>query len=68
LTGGTIKIVPHDFLANDEHGVVLLNVTGTREGNELNMMETHAYHLKDGKVTEAWLFPFDQAEQKIFWS
>lgn len=68
LSGGTFKVEPHDLLANDEHGVCLSINTGSREGKELNMLEAHVYHIKDGKITEAWNLPYDQVKQDEFWS
>ena len=68
LSGGTFKAEPHDFLANDEHAVVLLNSTANREGKELNMNETNVYHIKDGKAFEAWTFSEDQRAIDEFWS
>jgi ketosteroid isomerase-like protein len=68
LTGGTVKAEPHDILANDEHGVGLINMTASREGKELNTKEIHVMHIKDGKVTEVWSFPEDQRSSDEFWS
>ncbi len=68
LSGGTFKNESHDILANDEHGVGLSNITGSREGKELNMKETEVFNLKDGKVTEVWTFPEDQQASDEFWS
>ncbi len=68
LSGGTFKNDPHDLLANDEHGVGLSNVTGSREGKELNIKEIEVYNLKDGKVIEVWTFTDDQQASDEFWS
>ncbi|MEE9516756.1 MAG: nuclear transport factor 2 family protein [Candidatus Adiutricales bacterium] len=68
LSNGTIKAETHDILANDEHGVGLINVTGSREGKELNIKTAHVFHIKDGKVTEVWSFPEDQRANDEFWS
>ncbi len=68
LSNGTFKSEPHDFLANDEHAVVLTNSTASREGKELNMKEVNVYQIKDGKAIEAWSFPEDQRANDEFWS
>ncbi len=68
LTGGTFKIEVHDLLANDEHGVCLSNISGSRAGKVLNQNVVQMYHLKGGKITEAWDLPFDQAKIDEFWS
>ncbi len=68
LTGGTFKIEVHDLLASDEHGVCLSVISGSRAGKELNQNIVQVYHLKGGKITEAWNLPFDQAKIDEFWS
>ncbi len=68
LSNGTFKVETHDILADDEHGVGLSNSTGSREGKELNIKEIQVFHLKDGKVTEAWSFPEDTRASDEFWS
>jgi len=50
----------HDVLATDEHVVALLRTTASREGRELSMNRANIYHVKDGKITEAWLLTTDQ--------
>lgn len=68
LTGGNFSVEIHDVLANDEHGVVLASVRGERDGKKLDDKYTHVVHFKDGKVTESWLFGWDQAAVDDFWS
>jgi ketosteroid isomerase-like protein len=68
LTAGTFKVEVHDLLANDEHGVCLATVSGNRGGKELNLIQTHVFHIKDEKITEAWTLSFDQAKEDDFWS
>lgn len=68
LTGGTFKSEPHDILANDEHGVAMTNVSGSREGKELNMKEIDVTHIKDGKFIECWSFYEDDRRNDEFWS
>jgi len=66
-TNGTFKIELHDVLANDEHAVALATVSGTREGKTLNDRYAHAVHIKDGKVTESWIFGENQDKVDAFW-
>lgn len=68
LTGGTFKSELHDVLANDEHGVALTRATASRQGRQLNSLDTAVYHTGDGKVTEAWSFAQDQRVTDEFWS
>lgn len=67
-TGGTFKLEIHDLLANDEHGVVLVTLTGERRGKSLNANDVHVWHVRDGKFSEFWaslhdLYAFDE-----FWA
>ncbi len=68
LSGGSFKIELHDVLANDEHTVALTRATGSREGKQLNSLDTDVYHMANGKVTEFWSFAEDQRLTDEFWS
>ncbi len=68
LSGGTFKIELHDVLANDEHAVALTRGTASRQGRQLNSLDTAVYHMRNGKVTEAWSFAQDQRVTDEFWS
>lgn len=67
-TGGTFRLDVHDVLANDEHGVGLVEASGERSGKQLTQKATHVFHLRDGKVTEFWGFAEDQRVADDFWS
>ena len=68
-TGGTLKIELHDALANDEHAVGLVRISGERNGKSLAQNVVHVYHANpDGKVTEQWSFPENSAAVDEFWS
>ena len=68
LSGGTLRIEAHDILANDEHAVGLIRVTGQRAGKSLDDPSVQVFHIKDGKVTEVWLNPNDQEASDNFWA
>src|SRR5438132_7038507 len=55
LSGGTLRVEPHDILANDEHGVALVRVTAQRGGKSLDDQSVHVFHITSSKVTESWL-------------
>ena len=61
-TGGTFKVEIHDLFAGDDHGVVLSTATAQRDGKNYNGNGVEVFHLKDGKITEAWILSFDQQE------
>jgi uncharacterized protein len=67
LSGGTLRVEPHDILANDEHAVALIRVTAQRGGKSLDDQSVQVFHIRDGKVTEAWLNPTDQQASDDFW-
>jgi uncharacterized protein len=68
LSGGTFKLDIHAILADDEHGVALTRSMGQREGKTLDDNTVQVFHLKDGKVTEQWLYPGDVEATDAFWS
>jgi ketosteroid isomerase-like protein len=64
LAGGTLRLDVHDVVANDNHVVGLHHTTATREGRHLDISEVLVFHLRDGRVIEAWhaasnLYAFD---------
>lgn len=67
-TGGTLKNDVHDMLANDEHGVALVNLSATRGDKSLEMPSAQVFHMKDGKMTEFWAFSQDSAAFDDFWA
>lgn len=67
-TGGTLGIELHDVLANDEHAVALYTASGERSGKQLTDNEVQIYHVRDGKVSEAWTYTTDQYAADEFFS
>jgi uncharacterized protein len=67
LTGGTFKLEIHTVLADDEHVVVLARATGEREGRTLDDNGVQVFHVKNGKITEQWLYPGDVYAGDEFW-
>jgi len=67
-TGGTLAIEVHDILANDEHGVALVQISAQRAGRRIDQKQVHVFHISDGAITESWGFPEDTAESNDFFS
>ncbi|MBW3589645.1 MAG: nuclear transport factor 2 family protein [Actinobacteria bacterium] len=66
-TGGTFKTEVHDVIANDEHAVVLVTTSAEKGGKSYEGNGVGVYHVKDGKVTEAWQLAEDQYAIDEFW-
>jgi uncharacterized protein len=66
-TEGTFRLEVHDMLANDEHGVVLVNAVAEKDGKTLNQKVVHVMHIKDGKTTEFWGFSEDSSVAEDFY-
>jgi ketosteroid isomerase-like protein len=67
LTGGSFKLELHDVLANDEHAVGLIRATGDVQGRHLDDNTVQLFHIRDGKVTESWIYPGDPEATDAFW-
>ena len=63
-----MKTTIHDVVGNDEHVVALLHFSFERDGRTLEGNETWVSHMSDGRVTETWVFIWDQADAEQFWS
>lgn len=68
LTENTFRMEIHDVLASEDHVVVLYNESAQRGGVEFSWNLVAVYHLRDGKIAEAWLHPGEQAELDEFLS
>jgi len=58
----------HDIVANDQHGVALVNATATRGGRTLAYRTAEILHVRNGKVTERWAFSDDTAAITAFFA
>lgn len=65
-TEGTFKAQVHDVLANDEHVVVLSDISATKGGTTISERGVEIFHMADGKIKEAWFTGMDpSALQKL---
>ena len=58
----------HDMLASDDHAVILARERFERDGRTLDVNRTFVYHVRDGKLAEAWIYDDDQRAVDEFWS
>ncbi len=68
LSGGTFRTELHDVVANDEHAVALFTGRADRTGRRLEDRIVEVFHIHDGKVAEAWIYPADLYVSDEFWS
>ena len=69
LSSGTFQTQLHDTVANDEHAVGLSIASAQREGKSLeDARGAEVYHVRDGRVTEAWFMTEDPYTFDDFWS
>lgn len=52
----------HAYLADDEHGVILQRGTMSKGGEAFTTNEAFVLHFRDGKISEFWYVPLDQAD------
>ena len=51
----------HAYLADDEHGIILQRGKSVRDGETQEFNEVFVFHFRDGKISEMWYVPVDQA-------
>jgi ketosteroid isomerase-like protein len=51
----------HAYFADDEHGIVLQHAKCLRDGKTFELDEVFVLHFRDGKISEMWYVPADQA-------
>jgi ketosteroid isomerase-like protein len=57
---------PHDYLANDEHGILLQRSHFKRGDETLDSSDTFVCHFRDGKISEFWFSSEDQSAVDAF--
>lgn len=67
-TGGTFSMEIDDFLASDQHVVVLVRASAQRDGRRLDKDGVHIWRLLDGKVIEVSDAALDPYAQDDFWA
>ena len=59
---------PHDVLASDDHAVSLGTQTLQRGGRTIDIQMAVVAHVKDGRFSEVWVIPQDQAAYDGFFA
>lgn len=67
LTEGTIATKVEEILPGENHVAVLERATAKRNGRELDMDCCSMYTLREGKIAELHVLPFDAARWDEFW-
>jgi uncharacterized protein len=68
LSGGTHRFELHDVIGNDDHVVALHSTRAERNGRQLEVSAIQVFHVRDGKITEAWTHHADLYSVDEFWS
>jgi uncharacterized protein len=63
LSEGTIKVELHDLFGNDEHVVGLHRASAQRGDKSFDTTVVIVFHVRGGRVSEAWEHPFNMYEQ-----
>jgi ketosteroid isomerase-like protein len=67
-SGGSFRLELHDFLASDDHVVVLVTEIAHRDDRALSSPAAHIWHVRDGKATEFWGAAYDAYAVDEFWA
>ena len=68
MAGTSFREVVHDVVVNDTHAIVLATHSLERDGVPYEYNTVHVYHLRDGKLAEAWECPADPVAFEAAWS
>jgi ketosteroid isomerase-like protein len=67
MSGESLRIRLHDVLANDQHGIVMYDVSAQRDGKDIGYSHIDIYHFTDGRISEISGFPSDgQAFNRLY--
>src|SRR2546423_5441765 len=67
-TGSTVELDIHSIVADHEHAIALITMRAQREGKRAEWRTAGIYHMRGGKIAEAWGFNEDQRVVDEFWS
>jgi uncharacterized protein len=67
IAGMSFREDVHDVVANDTHAIVLAAHSLERDGTTHEYNTVHVYHLRDGKLAEAWECPADPVAFDAAW-
>lgn len=68
LGGGTLKADIHDITATDQHGMVLMTSTVTRDGKKHEYRAVHVWRIQGGKPIAWYEYPRDLYQFDAIWS
>lgn len=67
-TQGTLKIVPTDSLMlNTDLVAIPVRFSAKIGSRHIDMNGIDVYEVKQGKITQVWLFSSDQSKEDYFW-
>ena len=58
---GEYTFTNHAYLADDEHGIILQRGKSVHHGTTKEFDEVFVFHFRDGRISEMWYVPADQA-------
>jgi ketosteroid isomerase-like protein len=58
---GDYSFENHAYLADDEHGITMQKGRAVKNGETIELDEIFVMHFRDGKISEMWYVPTDQA-------
>ena len=67
LSGGTLKVIPDEILADGDRVVVLSTVSAQRGGQSWSSAEVHVWRVVAGRAVEFREFQGDQQAEDEFW-
>jgi ketosteroid isomerase-like protein len=68
IAQGAFRETVVDIIANDYHGIVLLNHSLERNGKRIEYRTTHRYMIRDGKFVGWEEYPGSESEFNEAWS
>lgn len=68
ISNGTFEETVFDIIANDYHGIVLLDHALERNGKRIEYRTTHRYQIRNGKFVSWEEYPGSEAEFNEAWA
>ena len=64
----TFKVEILDIASSARHAVALVRATAQRVGRTLDSEQVHVFELRDGRITNIWIYGYDRYAIDEFWS
>lgn len=66
-SGNTFRLDVADIASSPRHAVGIVTAKAQHEGKMLESKQTHVFEIRDGRITDIWIYAHDRSASEEFW-